>query len=118
MPTFPTLTEGQDSSLYEVSTENPAIRSEMEGGYVVSRARHTRAPRKTYKTGFTNIGTADKALLDSFWFTVKGGSASFDWTDPVTLSVITVRFMNDITFKYTGAGATKRWNVGITLEQV
>ena len=118
MADFPTLVEGQDSAQYEVESEDPTIRTEMEGGYVLSRARHTRIPRKTYKTGFTHIGTADKALLDTFYdVTVKGGSSVFNWTDPVTLNVIIVRFVGKLTFKYVGAGTNKRWNVAITLEQ-
>jgi phage-related protein len=119
MADFPTLAEGQDSSLYEVQSEDPVVRTELEGGYVSSRPRHTRTPRKTYKTGFTRIGTADKALLDAFWTSVRGGSLQFNWTDPVTLAVIVVRFTGGpLNYKYAGIGNVHHWNVTFSLEQV
>lgn len=116
-PVFPTLTARQDSKFYEMTPEDPALRSEMEGGYVVSRPRHTRKPRRTFKTGFSSITQADYVKLTDFYDTVRGGSMVFDWMDPVTEKVYQVRFAGAISFKYVGMGPTKLWDVQITLEQ-
>lgn len=118
-PVFPTLSQGQDSKFYSVVRENVAMKTKMEGGYVVSRARHTRTPRRTFTTGFSNLTNADRASLESFWDTVRGGSVIFDWTDPVSNVAIPVRFAGDsgLTWKYEGVGYTRLWSVQFTLEE-
>jgi len=122
-PVFPTLSTGQDSRHYTMTQEDPAIKSEMEGGYVVSRPRHTRKPRKKFTGGFTEIRDADKALLEAFYDTVRGGSLIFDWTDPQsamnggTPKVYQVRFEGELRFTYKGIGPTKLWDVTFTLQQ-
>lgn len=122
-PVFPTLTSGQDSKLYTMTPEDPAIISEMEGGYVVSRPRHTRKPRRTFTTGYTEIREADKVLLENFYDTVRGGSLIFDWTDPQsvmnggTAKTYQVRFQGEVKFVYRGIGKTKVWDVQFTLQQ-
>lgn len=116
-PIFPTLAKGQDSKHYGVELEDPAMRTQMEGGYVVSRAKHTRRPRRTFKTGFTGIGAADYATLQNFWDTVRGGSVIFDWTDPITNVVWQVRFAEKLVFKYAGIGNTRLWDVMASFEQ-
>lgn len=116
-PVFPNLSKGQDSQFYEMTPEDPALKTSMDGGYVVSRAKHTRKPRRTFKTGFSSIIQADYTLLADFWDTVRGGSIVFDWIDPATGSLYNVRFASQISFKYVGKGDTKLWDVQITLEQ-
>lgn len=117
-PVFPTLTQDQDSSYYTVAMEDQSMKSEMEGGYQVSRAKHTRTARQTFTSGFTMLTAADFATLKNFYVTtVKGGSVIFDWTDPITATVLQVRFSGSITFKYTGAGTTQRFDVSFKLEQ-
>lgn len=116
-PIFPTMEMEQDSKFYNVELEDPAIKSEMDGGYVVSRARHTRKPRKTYTTGYSEILEPDRKRLEDFWTLVRGGSVIFDWTDPVEKAVCKVRFTQPLKFKYTGVGDLKKWEVSITLEQ-
>lgn len=116
-PVFPTLAMLQDSKFYSVEQEDVGLKTTMDGGYVVSRAKHTRTPRRTFTTGFTTIRTADKALLEAFYTTVRGSSVIFDWTDPVSLTVYQVRFADKLTFKYTGMGAMQLWDVGVKLEQ-
>lgn len=119
MSTFPTLSKGQDSRYHKISIEDPAIRSETEGGYVLTRARYTRAPRITFTTGFTSITQADLTTLMNFYIARKGGSDSFSWTNPVTLDVYTVRFKKPIEPQYKGMGETFLWDVpDIQLEQV
>lgn len=118
-PIFPALPSGktQDSSKYEVSKKDPAMRAEMEGGYVVSRARTTRRPTRLFKTGFTSITGADKQVLDDFYDLVAGGSVIFDWTDPSSGLVYAVRFTGSFGFKYAGRGATSLWDCSFELEQ-
>jgi hypothetical protein len=116
-PVFPTTSKGQDSRFYEVSREDPALKTEMEGGYVVSRAKHTRRPRRKFKTGYSSIGNADRAILEAFYDQVRGGSAIFDWKDPIEQVVYQVRFSQALTFKYVGIGEAQLWDVSVELEQ-
>jgi hypothetical protein len=116
---FPTLSKNQDSSYFKETANDPAIRKKVESGYTVSRSRYTRKPARSFQTGFTMIDEADKALLQTFWGTVSGGSVAFDWTHPVTAEIITVRFAKAFSYKYAGAGNNNRWNVtDIALEEV
>ena len=119
-PVFPTLAltrGGQDSKFYSSEQEDVGMKSPMEGGYVVSRAKHTRAPRKAFTTGYSSIKTADKTTLEQFYATVKGASVIFDWIDPVSLTTYQVRFSDKLSFKYVGTGVTQLWDVMIKLEQ-
>jgi len=118
METFP-LADRQDAKYYQVEQEDPAMRTEMEGGYVYSRPRFTRTPRKTFTTGFTNLSNDEKNTLEAFWNTVKGGSEIFQWTDPVENVVVEVRFTAPIQFNYAGYEGNHRWDCSsIVLEQV
>lgn len=118
-PIFPVLLKTQhDSKLHDIKLENQASRSEMEGGYVVSRPRHTRQPRKTWNGGFTEINEASRLVLEDFWNDVKGGSLIFDWTNPQDGITYQVRFTGEgMLFKYRGYGTTYRWDVTYTVEQ-
>lgn len=115
---FPVLSKPQDSKFHTVSHEDPAMRSKIEGGYVVSRARYTRTPRRTFTTGFTDISNADKGILQLFWDVKKGGSVSMTWVDPVNSESVTVRFVEPLSFIYTGLGGTHLWTVQFKLEEV
>ena len=111
--------ERQDSRFYTVEQEDQAIRTEMEGGYVYSRPRHTRLPRKTYTTGFTSIDDAAKVEIETFYQTVRGGSDAFNWKDPITGDVKTVRLKSPISFSYVGLNGVHLWDITkIELEEV
>lgn len=116
-PVFPTMDKDQDSRFYSVDLEDKAMKSQMDGGYVVSRAKHTRRPRRSFKTGFTGILNADRARLEAFYELVGGGSVVFDWTDPIEQKVYQVRFGAALSFKYSGIGIAQLWDVQIQLEQ-
>jgi hypothetical protein len=118
MATFPVLSKRQDSSKYGVEFEDPAKRSEMEGGYTFTRPMHTRAPRKTFKVGYTMLTATDKLALEAFWTTVRGGSLAFDWTNQQDNLIYNVRFKEKLSFTYAGAGDSQYWNCLLTLEQV
>lgn len=118
-PLFPTLSGGTkpDAADFSVSYEDPALRTDMEGGYVVSRARHTRTPRKTFKVVYRNISNADKILIENFWNTVRGGSVIFDWVNPEDTLTYAVRFKDSLSSNYEGMGNTKRWDCSFSVEQ-
>lgn len=118
-PIFPTLSRGEDRALYSKELEDAALTTPMEGGYVVSRAKHTRTPRATFTSGFTFITDAERATLEAFYEQVRGGSVVFDWTDPIASpsKVYQVRFVGPLKFDYKGKGNTHRWDVRFTLQQ-
>jgi phage-related protein len=120
-PIFPyVLSTGdeQDSANFTVEHEDPSIRSDMEGGYVYSRPRFTRTPRRTWTSGFTYIKPQGKSDLEAFWQTVKGGSDLFQWRNPSDGTDIIVRFKGPLKFTYRGNGSNKRWDVQFTVEEV
>lgn len=118
-PVFPTLTNlvKPDSSKHTETREDPAMRTEAEGGYVITRAKHTRVPRKSWTVGYRMLLNSDKAALDAFWDLVRGGSAIFDWTNPQDNVLYKVRFKEQIRWAYTGIGSSQRWDCSFSLEQ-
>jgi phage-related protein len=109
----------QDSSKYGVSQENQALASPIEGGYVSSRPRHTRRPRKTFTSGFSWLSEDQKNTLQAFFDSVYGGSVIFNWTNPTDNTVVAVRFTTDTTlaFSYSGAGNQRRYEVSFKLQE-
>jgi hypothetical protein len=116
---FPTLPSGSlpDSKQFAISLEDPAMRTEMEGGYVITRKKHTRTPRRTWAIAYQMLTEGDRTTLDDFWNTTAGGSLAFDWTNPADGSIYTVRFKDPLNFKYAGIGTSKRWDCSFSLEQ-
>lgn len=112
------LESQQDAAKFGFEQEDVGIRSEMEGGYVLTRARHTRTPRRTWKTGFTNIEDDDKEIFETF-FNAKGTFLSFTYQVPVNLEIVTVRFKTVPKYEYKGIGDNFRWDINeIYLEEV
>ena len=120
MTFFPAdLAPKQDAKYFAEKMKDAAIRHEMDGGYTVTRARFTRAPRRTFTTGFSAISNADKSTLTVFYRQMKGGSEAFLWTHPISNEIINVRFVGDLEAKYAGVGQTPLWDVtNIQLEEV
>jgi phage-related protein len=125
MATFPiaSLVGKEDSAKYGFEVEDVGIRSEMEGGYIITRPRHTRNPRRTWATGFTDVSNADKLLLEAF-FNDHGTFKAFTYTVPVpnisggAKETVNARFMGKMEFKYVGYGANARWNIDVKIEEV
>lgn len=117
MAAFPTLSKPQDSKYFTESQEDPVMRSPVEGGYEFSRPRYTRAPRKMFTTGFTEISDADKTLLQTSWDVHRGGSDVVTWTHPVD-GAMSVRYEGAFSFRYVGIGGFHKWDVKISLKQV
>jgi hypothetical protein len=118
-PVFPTLPSGTKltSEGFSIEREDPSMQTELEGGYVFSRRKHTRTPRSSYNCMVRELTEADRLAMDSFWDTVGGGSVIFDWTHPTTLAVVAVRFKGPITYTYTGWGPLQRWDCSFVLQQ-
>lgn len=88
-----------DAKFYDVEVENPAIRTEFEGGYVASRTRHRRSRlRRTFTTGYNNLDDLDRVVLEDFWNLVKGGSVIFSWFDEIAYEARYWRIKNDPTY--------------------
>lgn len=114
---FPLSTE-QDAGKFGFEQEDVGIRSEMEGGYVLTRPRHTRTPRRTWKTGFTDLNNTDKGTFETF-FNTHGTHKAFNYTLPVIGTVVNVRFRQAPRYEYKGFGTNLRWNIDdIMLEEV
>lgn len=117
MTAFP-LASKQDSAKFGFEQEDVGIRSEMEGGYVLTRPRHTRTPRRTWKTGFTDLSNSDKATLESFINDV-GTFKAFDYNLPVAGTLVNVRLKEIPKYEYHGFGTNLRWDINdIMLEEV
>lgn len=117
MPTFPTLsTDPIDRDFQETLTVDPSIRSRMEDGLVISRARDTITKKLWKVIPYNNITEEDKLLLDAFQDEVKVGAATFDWTNPRYNIVYVVRFVEPI--KYTiHPGRQGIWLAEFSLEE-
>lgn len=116
-PVFPEVPAGTDSSKYRVELEDVALKTDLEGGYVASRPRHTRTPRRTFTSGYTKIPDAEKQQIEAFYNQVHGGSLIFDWKNPEDQVIYQVRFADRIEFQYEGIGFTKLWTFSVRLQQ-
>ena len=112
VPKFPTI---RLPSGLEEELENPAIRSEMESGIIISRPRYTRL-RKIFTLEWQNLNGTDYRTLKSFFIARLGGGEAFTWTHPKEGITFTVRFNGDsFRAKHTEMDF---WNLSIRLEQV
>lgn len=107
---FPPAGLKEDSKYFSIVKEDKAIKSESDGGYVYSRPRHARMPRRTFSTGFTNLSQAQWLALSRFIDT-KGCFAIFTYKAPNTGEMIDVRFAAIPTEKYTGIGGIHKYDV-------
>lgn len=112
------MDSGEDSRFFGVEYRDNTVSTEMEDGYEVSRPRSTRRPGRMFSSGFTDISDADKALLQTFWESVRGNADLFSWDDPTTGTEIMVRFKGTLKFQYAGIGGNHRWNVQFELKEV
>lgn len=117
MADFPLSTK-EDARKYGLESEDKGIRSDMEGGYVLSRPRHTRNPRRTFITGFTGLMEADFNTFYAFWV-AKGTYLAFTYEVKYNNETVNVRFQAPPRFEYVGVGGTDIWNINdIKLEEV
>lgn len=117
-PVTPKFSTGEDSKNFSLEYEDPSMVSKMDGGYVVSRAKFTRPPRRTWTSGYTSISNSDKAILENFYKSVMGGAVIFDWTSPQDGQVYQVRFVGgSLKFRYTGVGTSQLWDVTYQVQE-
>jgi len=112
MATWPTLSRQPIYPLDETCPDN-LITSDAEAGYVQTRPRHTRS-RRSFKLQYKGLTDADKAALDTFFYTdTSHGSVAFTWTNPQNSSSYTVRIkpINLQAVRY------NNWSAEITLEE-
>lgn len=118
MADFPTFGNSEDANKAGFDTEDVGMRSEMEGGYVLTRPRHTRTPRRIWITGFTDLDNSQKLVFEAFWNS-HGTYKGFTYSVRTTNEVVNVRFMSKPNFKYAGIGPTYHWDIDdIKLEEV
>jgi len=88
---FPVL-EAPSAPL-DVTYEDNTIRSNLENGMEVTRAKFTRRRRSWASVKWTSMSAADFAKLDNFYRNITGGGGDmFTWTLPTTRESVTVRF--------------------------
>lgn len=115
MANFPTLSQNPAINWGEKKAFDPTIRSKAEGGYVQTRSRFTRLPKK-WEIKYKSISTADKDLIEAHEDTQRVGADKFNWTNPLNSTVYEVRYLEPIDYKI--AGAQGYWDVEFILEQV
>ncbi len=122
MAAFPTLTSTfgfkPSSKEFTETMEDVSMKSNIEGGYVATRPKHTRTPRRKWKIVYKQLDNADKLLLDNHWIAQKGGSLIFDWINPQNGVTYSVRYVSDkLEWSYKGANTYQRWDCSFELEQ-
>ncbi len=110
---FPTIT-AIPSQINEQSSFN-TISSEFDGGYKITRERHTRNI-KTFDVSYTAITRADRNALQSHFDEVRG-STPFDWINKDTDIEYTVRYAESPSFPAV-ASIKGLFNITLKLEQV
>lgn len=117
MANFP-LASKQDAAKFGFEQEDVGIRSEMEGGYVLTRPRHTRKPRRTWTTGFSAISNADKLTFEQF-INDHGTYLAFNYTVPIGGEIVNCRLKSVPKYKYLGWGDNPHWDIDdIVIEEV
>jgi hypothetical protein len=116
---FPVFSDGTqpDSSKYSIEVEDPAVRTEMEGGYVYTRPRHTRRPRRTFKIGYTYVVDEVKDGILDLWDAASGGSVIFSWLNHEDGITYDVRFKAKPTIQYRGRLDNRRWDCSFDVEE-
>lgn len=119
MSDFPPLaTIKEDAKHYSVTRKDNTIRTDVEGGYTISRPRTTRALRRIWTTGFTGIDNTERNLIETFYAEQsRGGAMTFSWTDPIEQEEHVVRFIGDLSWQYEGMGSRPLWTLKVTLEE-
>jgi hypothetical protein len=111
------LAKIQDSKFWSVEQEDNAIKGETDGGYINARPRHTRRPRMTFTTGYTDIAHADYLQAIAF-YNLVGTWKVFTYVDKTTGVTHRVRFDKPPKWTYAGAGVAKIWtSASITLKE-
>jgi len=115
---FPSSLPQPTIDFYE-SYVRPAIRSEMELGYVKTRPRWTRT-RRRFTLRWTSLTSFEKTVLVDFLEGIGYGGGSFMWTNPLGEShdeseYVLADGVDEIMFKYV---APDRWAVELEIIEI
>lgn len=95
---FPSLsTTPIVESFNQKSALKPTLRSEAEAGYVQTRPRFSRVPKK-WGLAYGGLSLADKAALEAHEVSVRYGADLFSWTNPTDNVAHNVRYFEPIEF--------------------
>ena len=108
--------EKEDARFYGIETEDTTIRSGQEGGYEIARPQFTRKPKRTYSTGFTRMSQSDFDIIMAFWDEYQG-SKQFNWQNPTTQTVHSVRFTEAPNITYEGVGQLFEYTVEVKIKE-
>ena len=109
---YPTLSVNPNFPIKEGRYQN-SIKSKMEAGYVLARARNERILR-FFGISYTLLSTADHDLLEAHIAAVQD-ITSFDWTHPRTSTTYVVRYQTVPEFDY---AQYNRFNISFTLDTI
>ena len=102
------------------SALDPTVRTEVEAGYVASRARFTRTPRR-WTLRFDMTTTANVFGTDKIrdFVTARGvGGEAFTWVEPVAAESVQVRFQSPPVYTPVDGTNNTRWTIAMILEEV
>lgn len=118
MATFPTLSNADRVKVKDYTMPvDPTVRTQFENGYVQTRARYTRLPKKWSVVG-EMLTTADKDLIASFEVARGVGGEEFTWTAPHNSTSYTVRFASPVVYTPIADTNFSVWNVEMVMEEV
>ncbi|MBF0406478.1 MAG: hypothetical protein HQM10_03930 [Candidatus Riflebacteria bacterium] len=109
--TFPSVQK--PSITLPTTVKDPSLKSDLINGMRISRAKYTRILRE-WSLQWNGMPDSELTTLLSFYDTVKGGSASFQWSDEFGNNY-TVRFNGDIQHE---SVSDDRSSVSLKLEEV
>lgn len=118
MAAFPTLGVAPTVSDYEETlAQDPTLRHETDGGYVITGVRFTGTPPDKYHLKYEPITEVEKASLKTFQAQQGVGAVMFDWINPFTSAVLDVRLLSPMKFK-PWKGMPGLWSVELDIEEV
>jgi len=124
MATFPPITRRGTETHNPVvgvfdstMAQDPVIRSQLDGGYVQTRARFTRITRR-WTVRYEWMTKANKNTIKTFEDARSGGADSFTWTNPEDSTLYKVRFFEPIRYTPHANANFLWWMVEFVLEQV
>jgi hypothetical protein len=106
LSTYASISGHKDTIAYD-----PSIRSQMEDGTIISRAKFT-STKKKFTLQYLNLTDNDKALLENMQEEAMVGADLITWTHPKTEKVYLVRLEKPLLFKMHNDDPTK-WDVSL-----
>ncbi len=114
---FPVLSSPPLIESYEhTAASDPVIRSPQEAGYIQTRPRFTRVPKKWHISYPGTMTETDRTLMEAWEASVQYGAGSDSWTHPKTGTVYTVRLGAPIKYKF--GISDEYWSFEFDLEEV